>query len=358
MYKKGPAGYKETRTPPPRGAPDGESHMKQSFFSAACSIVLLLGFSAEILAQHPDSPGSEDHPMVTRYEGSFIDGHEIKDYDSFELPLGPAVWNADGIKVPEAKADLEGRITRILYRGPDGRSTLEILRNYQAALEGAGFEMLYSCGSDCGNNFAALLYGPMEMRIRTTKTSGAAFDIPQDVRYLAARLVDGNRTVHVALLIAYDNGFGELSKRPVTLLQIIEAKSMDTGMVTVDAEAIGKGIDSTGHMAIYGIQFDTDSAAIKSESAPVLAEIAKFLSSRPELNILVVGHTDNQGAYEYNIGLSSRRANAVVRYLSEQHGIDARRMQSEGVGYLAPVASNDFPEGRAKNRRVELVKGK
>lgn len=303
-----------------------------------------------------DAPGAEDHPMVTRFAGSTIDGYEIKDYDSFRLPLGPVVRSADGERVAEVQADLEGRITRILYRGPDGRSTLEILRNYQAALEAAGFESLFTCGSDCGNNFAQLLYGPTEMRILTSKSTTSAFDIPQDVRYLAAKLSSGGRIVHASLLVAFDNGFGPLSKTPVTLLEIIESRQMDTGMVTVDAEAIGKGIDADGHMAIYGVQFDTDSASIKLESAPILAEIAKFLQSRPGLNILVVGHTDNQGTFEYNIGLSSRRANSVARYLAQTHGIDGARMRAEGVGYLAPVATNDTPDGRALNRRVELVK--
>ena len=319
----------------------------------AWAMALMISTSAVNAA---DAPGSEDHPMVTRYAGSEIDGYEVKGYDSFRLPLGPAVRNTEGDKVPETQADLEGRITRILYRGPKDRSTLEILRNYQSALEEAGFEILYTCGSDCGNNFVHLLYGPTEMRIRATKNTTSAFDIPQDVRYLAAKLTSSERVVHVSLLVAFDNGFGALSKTPVTLLEIVESKSMDTGMVTVDAEAIGKGIDADGHMAIYGINFDTDSAGIKPESAPALAEIAEFLQSRPDLKILVVGHTDNQGTFEYNVGLSSRRANSVARYLTETHGVDGGRMRAEGVGYLAPVATNDTPEGRAKNRRVELVK--
>jgi OOP family OmpA-OmpF porin len=309
-----------------------------------------------IWAQAGDSTGSEDHPMVSRYEGSSIDGYEIKDYDSFRLPLGPVGTNADGDLAPEQQADLEGRITRILYRGPEGRSSLEIQRNYQSALEGAGFEPLYTCSDDCGANFSTLLYGPTEMRILTSKTSGSAFDMPQDVRYFAARLTDGDRIVHLSLLTAFDNGFGKLSKQPVTLLEIVESKSMDSGMVTVDAEAIAKGIDATGHMAIYGVLFDTDSSSIKPESSPVLVEITKFLQTRPTLSVLVVGHTDNQGSFEYNMNLSGQRASAVMRYLVEQQGIDPVRLRAEGVGFLAPVASNDTPEGRAKNRRVELVK--
>jgi OOP family OmpA-OmpF porin len=330
--------------------------VNRTIFSLLTALMALLLFAPVALAQHSDSPGSEDHPMVTRYEGSCIDGYEIQNFDEFVLPLGPAVRNRDGKKVPREQAVLEGLITRILYRGPDERSSLEILRNYKSALEAAGFETLYSCGSDCGNNFSGILYGPTEMRIKNTDTSGSAFDMPQDVQYLSARMVDGSRTVHVSLLTAFDNGFGKLSKRPVTLLQIIESKAMDTGMVNVDAEAIGNGIDATGHMAIYGVQFDTNSAKIKPDSAPVLAEIAKLLQSRPSLKILVVGHTDNQGAFEYNISLSSQRASSVVRYLTKNHNIDHGRMRAEGVGFLAPVATNDTPDGRAKNRRVDLVK--
>jgi len=330
--------------------------MKVMKFILTISGLACLMVSASTLAQNADSPGSEDHPMVTRYAGAFIDGYEVSDFDEYILALGPVARNEQGERVPKERAVLEGRITRILYRGPDGRSSLEILRNYQSAFEAAGFETLFRCGSDCGHNFPGLLYGPMEMRITNTKTSGSAFDIPQDVRYLAAKMVDGNRTVHVSLLVAFDNGFGALSKRPVTLLEIIETKAMDTGMVTADAEAIGKGIDSTGHMAIYGVLFDTGSADIKPKSAPVLAEIAKLLEGRPTLNILVVGHTDNEGTHEYNMSLSGQRANSVVRYLAAENGVEKSRMRAAGVGFLAPVASNDSAAGRTKNRRVELVK--
>jgi outer membrane protein OmpA-like peptidoglycan-associated protein len=158
------------------------------------------------------------------------------------------------------------------------------------------------------------------------------------------------------VLIAYDAGFSKLSKQPVTLVEVIESEAMDTGMVTIDAEAMAKGIDATGHIAIYGVYFDTNSAEIKAESAPTLTEISRLLADRPSLKLLVVGHTDNQGDYDYNMGLSGHRAEAVARALSDQHGIDGGRLRSAGVGYLAPVASNDTAAGREKNRRVELVK--
>ncbi|MDX2459819.1 MAG: OmpA family protein [Gammaproteobacteria bacterium] len=319
-------------------------------------IILLPAISNSVLAQQ-DSPSTADHPVVSRYAGSFIDGQEVRDFTGYTLPVGSAVKNSDGQVVPSEKISLEGKVTRTLYRGPKERSTLEIQRNYQSALESAGFEILYTCGGkDCGKLFHWIFYHDMGQRISSTATAKSAFDIPQDLRYVAAKATIGDRTVHVSVLIAFDAGFSKLSKQPVTLLEVIESEAMDTGMVTIDAEAMAKGIDATGHIAIYGIYFDTNSAEIKAESSPTLSEIAKLLSDRPSLKLLVVGHTDNQGDYDYNMGLSGRRAEAVARALIGQHGIDGSRLRSAGVGYLAPVASNDAGDGRKKNRRVELVK--
>jgi len=318
-------------------------------------LLLLPAVAASALAQ--DSPGTADHPLVSRYTGSFIDGQQELDFTGYVLPVGPAVKDSEGQRVPLEKISLEGRVTRTLYRGPKERSTLEILRNYQSALESAGFEILYTCGGkDCGNLFHWVFYKEREQRILSTKTSASAFDIPQDLRYVAAKGTVGDRTVYVSVLVAFDAGFSKLSKQAVTLVEVIESEAMDTGMVTIDAEAMAKGIDATGHIAIYGVYFDTNSAEIKAESSPTLNEISRLLNDRPSLKLLVVGHTDNQGDYDYNMGLSGRRAEAVARALSDRHGIDGGRLRSAGVGYLAPVASNDTAAGREKNRRVELVK--
>jgi outer membrane protein OmpA-like peptidoglycan-associated protein len=324
------------------------------------SVFAILLYTAALTnteAQQQDSPNTADHPVVSRYEGSFIDGQQVLEFDSYILPVGPMVKDADGQRMPAEKLSLEGKITRTLYRGPKERSTLEIQRNYQSALEAAGFEILFSCGGDdCGTLFHWTFYKNREQRILSTKTSGSAFDIPQDLRYVAAKGMVGDHTVYVSVLVAFDNGFSRLSKQPVSLVEVIESDSMDIGMVTIDAEAMANGIDATGHIAIYGIYFDTNSAEIKAESSSTLSEISKLLGNRKSLKLLVVGHTDNQGEYDYNMGLSGRRAEAVVRVLEDQYGIDAGRLRSAGVGYLAPVASNATSAGREKNRRVELVK--
>ena len=320
-------------------------------------ILLLLALSTTVLAQDVDSTGTADHPLVSRYTGSFIDGQEVLEFTGYSLPIGPATKDSEGQRVASKEISLEGIVTKTLYRGPKERSTLEILRNYRSALEAADFEILYSCGgSECGTLFHWLFYKEMGQRVRSTRTSGSAFDIPQDVRYLAAKGTVGGRTVHIAVLTAFDAGFSKLSKQAVTLVEVIESEEMDTGMVTVDAEAMAQGIDATGHIAIYGIYFDTNSAEIKPESSTTLVEISTLLQNRPSLKLLVVGHTDNQGDYDYNMGLSGRRAEAVVKTLRNQYGVDASRLRPAGVGFLAPVASNDNAAGREKNRRVELVK--
>lgn len=314
------------------------------------SLVFVLALAVAGAAFAQDAPNTSDHPLVSRYAGSVIDGYEVQGFDDFRLPVGPMARGADGTRSPSETKTLEGKITRILYRGPEGRGTLEIMRNYQSALEDAGFEVLYSCSDDCGYLFHWALYHD-DTVITSTKTSGGAFDQPDDLRYLAATRATDEGVVHVAVMTAIDTIW---TKQPVTLLTVIESAPMDTGMVT--AAALGEGIDSDGHVAIYGIYFDTGSATVKAESDATLEEIGQLLSERPTLNLLVVGHTDNQGGFELNMDLSRRRAQAVVQALTSRFGVGANRLQAAGVGYLAPVASNDTEAGRAKNRRVELVK--
>lgn len=141
-----------------------------------------------------------------------------------------------------------------------------------------------------------------------------------------------------------------------TDLQIVEVKPMDTGMVKVTVAALSKGILSEGHIPVYGIYFDTGKADVKPESTDTLKEIAKLLQNAPSLKLHVVGHTDNDGSLASNVDLSRRRAAAVVAALTTTHKIPAARLRADGVGPLAPIASNDSDAGKAKNRRVELVK--
>jgi outer membrane protein OmpA-like peptidoglycan-associated protein len=126
--------------------------------------------------------------------------------------------------------------------------------------------------------------------------------------------------------------------------------------VVASAELFSTGLKATGHVEVPGIFFDTAKADLKPESDAAVAEIAKLLKADPSLKVYVVGHTDNVSTLDVNLKLSQARADAVVQALVAKHGIAAARLVGRGVGPLAPIASNDAEDGRARNRRVELVK--
>jgi len=138
-------------------------------------------------------------------------------------------------------------------------------------------------------------------------------------------------------------------------LTIVEKQAMKQEIVA-DAKFMAEGIHTTGHVAIYGIYFDFNKADVKPESESSLKEITKLLQQDAKLKLYVVGHTDNVGTLDYNMKLSQQRAEAVVRELVSKYKVDSLRLKAIGVGPAAPVTSNDTEEGKAKNRRVELVK--
>jgi outer membrane protein OmpA-like peptidoglycan-associated protein len=126
--------------------------------------------------------------------------------------------------------------------------------------------------------------------------------------------------------------------------------------VVLTAEEIKTTLKDDGKAVFYGIYFDTDKATLKSESAPTLAAIAAFLKANPLVTIFIVGHTDNSRSFEHNLLLSKERATAVVNELTAKYGVSKNQVAAQGVASLAPVSANDTDAGKAKNRRVELVK--
>jgi outer membrane protein OmpA-like peptidoglycan-associated protein len=312
----------------------------------AASFTLLLALTAPLAGTSlaaGDVKGSADHPLVSRYEGAQIVQYSQEKFDEYTLLLG----KAKGRK-PGDHQTVEGKVTKIRYVIDKERTTLEVYRNYEKALADAGFETLFACkNNDCGGRDFSMVVIPYD---------GLMSDNYNDQRFLAAKLSRPEGTAYVSLYIVKAYNIGGPKKDNVYVqLDIVEAAPMETDKVTVDADAIGKGLDAEGHIAIYGIYFDTDSDKLKPESDAALAEIGKLMKARPELELLVVGHTDNQGKLNYNMDLSKRRAASVVKALTEGHGVDASRLTPAGVGFLAPVASNRGDEGRALNRRVELV---
>ena len=138
-------------------------------------------------------------------------------------------------------------------------------------------------------------------------------------------------------------------------LTIVEKQGMVQD-IEANADVFANDLRNTGHSAVYGIYFDTGKSDLKPESEAALKEIAKLLKADAGLKLYVVGHTDNAGSVESNMKLSQNRAESVVQALTRTHGVAAARLKSFGNGPYAPVTTNDTEEGKAKNRRVELVK--
>jgi outer membrane protein OmpA-like peptidoglycan-associated protein len=303
---------------------------------------LLIGLSAPFAAaQDQDVEGSKDHPLISRYPGSYIAKYLTKEFDEFALPLGPV----DVENTITKNQPLEGKITRIVYVAPAGRTVLEVFRNYQGALKNGGFETLFTCGPQgCGSTVA---------NAYANSGDNADYWGPEHgIHYISAKLARPEGDVYVSLLV--DNQGPD--SRTNAELYVIEVKPMESGLITVHAESLANDINRTGHASVYGIYFDTAKADIKPESDATLNEIAKLLQGDSTLKLYVVGHTDNQGALDMNMDLSRRRADAVLAALTTKYAVPASRLKAYGCGPYSPVASNDSEDGRAKNRRVELVK--
>lgn len=328
--------------------------MKIGTFGICRISVLLCALFAATAFAASDVSGSRDSPLVSRYAGSYILGYQHSAYGELKLPLGKEIH-------PGEFADsrhVEGELTRLIYVNPPGRSPLEVFRNYQSSLQHAGFKRLYRCAGDaCGTLFHSAIY-PQSREIHASQLSEFAFSGVQDQHYLSAQLDTARGSAYVSLYVALDtNDAGVYSgpNRVMTLLQVVKSQAMQRNMVTVDAAAMARDLAAAGHVAIYGIYFDTGKAVLKPASKPTLVQMARLLKAQPALQVYIVGHTDDQGTLDYNMRLSRRRAQAVVTALTHDDGIAASRLTPAGVGPLAPLASNASAAGRAKNRRVELV---
>jgi outer membrane protein OmpA-like peptidoglycan-associated protein len=294
-----------------------------------------------------DVAGSKDHPLVGRYEGSQITAYEAVAFDEQRLVSAPIDLAADGEKFTASNSTrLEGKVTRIRYDAPKDRSTLEIMRNYEESLRSKGFEIVHACATETCFKGAG---SPYRMASFAGDTQ-VNYRYQDGVRYVLAKAARPTGDVHAAVFV------GDSKTGPLVRVITVEAKPIETGRIAfVDASAMAKAIAANGHVALYGIQFDFDKAEIRPDSRPTLDEIGKFLKADPSVSVVVTGHTDAKGGFDYNIDLSRRRAAAVVDDLARQ-GIAVSRLTPFGAGMASPIASNDDEGGRAKNRRVELVK--
>jgi len=301
-----------------------------------CVIVMqsIPNVMAEEWGWEVDVKGSKDHPMFTRYPGSLIKEYSFRKFDEYQITT--AKDNAEYL-------DVEGKVTKILYGSSEGVSPAEMFRNYAKALEEAGFEDLFVCKQEDRSCWYLPddVYGVKGL-----------YKEENDCRYRAAKLTRDEGNVFVVVNVCSVHDWPDYS---FAFLRVIEEETLETGLITVNAEKLQEDILAQGHVELEGVFFDTNKATLKPESKPTLDEVGKLLSENTNLNLLVVGHTDNVGKLDYNVDLSNRRAQSVVSALINDYGIDASRLNAFGAGMFAPIASNASEEGRKQNRRVELV---
>jgi flagellar motor protein MotB len=302
-----------------------------------------------------DIQAASDPAGLPRLKGSVIVGYAQSSYDLGRFFNGKSDRN-------QQNTEAEGKRTRVAYLGNKDDSTIQILRSYQAALNNLGeVEEKYICKppTRCllrprGTDQITINSVPSYL----TSVYYSRSDI--DAIYWYGTVQTSESLFHVSLYSGIqDDGERNLKRfhgRPLIFLHIIETSDFKTSLEIVTAEHMTEKINQTGSVALYGIQFEFNSATLTTESEATLNEVAKTLSTNHTLSLFVVGHTDNIGDYSYNQNLSSQRAVSVRNALINTYGIDPQRLTAVGVGPVAPVATNATDEGKAKNRRVELVR--
>ncbi|MGC2697528.1 MAG: OmpA family protein [Candidatus Angelobacter sp.] len=256
--------------------------------------------AAGLRAQDQDAEGCKDSALITRLPGSTIHSCENKGFEQAKLPLGA---DQDG---NAKEKTVEGDYHYWDYGTREGVSEIQVFRNFEAALKKAGFTIDFE-------------------------------DSPATI------------TAHKGSTWYW------LDNKGTFYYQTIVTEKQMEQEVTADASSLSDELNKSGHVAVYGIHFDTAKATIQPDSANILGEIVKLLQQNADLKLRIEGHTDGHGNAAANQALSDKRAQAVVAWLTGK-GINASRLTAKGFGATKPVADNTTDDGRAKNRRVELVK--
>ncbi len=333
----------------------------------ALLMALAVGLLFLLPVQAEDFEGASDHPLVKRITGSEIFFQSSSDFDELKLALSKIEWSgAQGKVLPYESITVEGKILRNYYKVPEKIGVLEVFRNYEQDLKENGFEILFSGRGEevetkgYNNQIAREILGMKGVYGTPEEKAQWPFQHTDEDKaaYIAAKKTsDTGDEFYVSIYIVpntHDNWLKIPVDRTLVRVDVCEVKAREQRMELVTSERMAGEINLNGRIALYGIQFAFDSAEIQPESDATLAEIAKLLKEQPELKVLVVGHTDTKGSFEYNRTLSQKRAESVVANLTGR-GISSDRLFPVGVSFASPIASNTTEEGRAKNRRVELV---
>jgi OOP family OmpA-OmpF porin len=270
---------------------------------------------------------------------------------SYPLPLSPF----DGQTVPVRQ--IEGAVDQRAYRlDAPGQTTLAVLAALRDQITAAGFEVVFAC--------EARTCGGFDFRYGTDVLPEPDMHVDLgDFRFLSAQR--GDEAVSVLVSRSALSAFVQITR--VTEAPVLPDPPDDVPAPAVidldvkplpdlpDGSALGAALDAQGTAILGDLVFASGAASLAEGDYPTLAALAVWLEANPDATVALVGHTDASGSLAANIALSERRAEAVAEVLVTTHGVDRARLDAEGVGFLAPIATNQTEEGRQQNRRVEVV---
>ena len=327
-------------------------------------------------AQEPASPAASPQPEFKTLQSAFVPGEKTIFYDDF-TDMGPGDapphFKVRGA-APELKAAGEIRQLTIMQRG-------SIFPNLTSLPANFTFEAEIKA-DPTGRAIATLILFSKTRQIFTLNTTAAPkqVDLVASMRAPYAELgrkrAPANWDEPVKLALWVQNGrlrvflngekhldFNQVEMPPIDSVEFAhdfyganQAIGYRTVRFAESAPDFSQTIASSGRFVTHGILFDTDSDRLKPESAPVIQTIARGLETNPNLKLQIEGHTDSVGNAAHNLDLSKRRAEAVKAVLASQFGIDEARLGTAGLGATKPIDSNDTPQGRSQNRRVEFVR--
>lgn len=329
--------------------------------------ILCLGFSGGTACAAPHVLSLPDNAAQT-FDETVVG-------DSYDIPTGPY---ADG-HVPSIQ--LEGEVSRQAWRLPTpSRTTLQILAPLRAQLEAAGYEILLDCNSaECGGfdfrfdtevieapdmyvdlfDFRALSARRAGDDPAPTADDDLSGTLPEDYVSLLVSRTAGNgylQLIHVTpgtLSRTEDSPAAE--DLPDSFVNWMDGTGTGTEAPGTTEGGLEKALLLEGRAVLSDLQFETGSSALSARSYPSLTALAAFLAADPERKVVLVGHSDTKGALESNMVLSRQRAQAVADKLISDLGVHTSQISAQGIGFLAPLASNADASGREENRRVEVV---
>lgn len=268
--------------------------------------------------------------------------------DSYFIALAPF---EDG---PINGVTAEGALRQQSWKvGAGGLTTLQILVPLRDQLEQAGFETLFECETRICGGF------DFRYQIEVLPEPDMHVNLG-DFRYLAMRRMTGDAADYVSLMVSRSTNAGfvqltEIGSLSQSTAVTASTKTPDPRIVLEPQGPVGEQLETLGHATLDDLTFKTGSADLGDDVFASLNDLAEYLMAHPNAQVMLVGHTDTDGSLEGNIALSRKRAASVVERLVSKYAVPRAQISAEGIGFLAPRASNLTEIGRAQNRRVEVI---